>query len=427
MMKCSIYIPVTHERDALRRTLRSLIPEKGHHEVFVLDRGSADGSLEAAAEHDWVKVLSPKDGMLSVALNQAVPRGEGDLLLFLLPGSVPERGWSEALSAFFSQNVDAGYFDLREADPACVLTGRARRLAHKLGHRLIGGPAGLSGLAVRRSTFDAVHGFTPVPDFEWLVFAKRVEETGGTIKPIPHSIQIAPRPGARQADAWDDLVDDLKAAWRFRKTESFDAVRCRRNACALVVLGHDLVDNPPVSDYFGYAREQLMHFNIERIQSYRSASSRVFMGGQTSTRQVGQPSGFVVDNHYRTDLPKRMSQCFEALQLQGSDTFLIVRDTCKHLSHKVLRSLAESNDGFTGKVLPDASGSQWMVLWLDVKALPAFLALEGDFSMQALQKVFYDAQEKLDVLGPVPRLETEHDARALYYSGMVDRLPGAPA
>ncbi len=426
-MKCSIFIPVSHDRDALRRTLRSLIPEKGAHEVFVVDRGSADGSLEVAAEHDWVKIVPQKEGMLAVALNQAAGEATGDLLLFLLPGSVPERGWSAALDSFFSQDVDAGYFDLRETDVSSPLIGRARRLAHKLGHRLIGGPAGLTGLAVRRSTFDSIHGFTPVPDFEWLVFANRVEETGGSLKPIPHGVQLAPRPGARQADAWDDLMDDLKAAWQYRKTESFDAVRCRRNACAVVLLGYDLVENTPVSDYFGYAREQLMLCNVERIQSYRSAGSRVFLGGQSSTRQVGLPSGFQVDNHYRTELSKRMAQLFEELQIQGSDTFLIVRDSARDLSHKTLRTLSETNDGFPCKVLPNAAGNEWMVLWLDAKVLPVFLALEGDFSLQTLQKAFYDAQEKFDVLEPVPQLETEHDARALYYSGLVDRLPGTPA
>lgn len=426
-MKCSILIPVMNERDALRRTLRSLIPEKGTHEVFVIDRGSADGSPEVAAEHSWVKVIPAKDGMLSVALNHAVAEGEGDVLLFLLPGSVPERGWSGALSAFFSQNLDAGYFDLRETESAPQFISKARRLAHRLGHRLIGGPAGLSGLAVRRATFESIHGFTPVPDFEWLVFAKRIEETGGSLKPIPHGVQLAPRPGARQADAWDDLIDDLNAAWQFRKTESFDAVRCRRNACSVVLLGYDLVSHEPVSDYFGYAREKLSLLNVERVQAYRSAGARVFVGGASTTKQVGQPSGFRVDNHYRTDLGKRLRQLFEALQAHGSDTFLIVRDTCKELSHKTLRTLSETQDGFPCKVLPHPGGTEWMVLWLDARVLPLFLGLEGDYSLQALQKAFYDAEQKLDVLDPVPRLDTEHDARALYYSGLVDRLPGAPA
>jgi glycosyltransferase involved in cell wall biosynthesis len=426
-MKCSIYIPVTNERDALRRTLRSLIPEKGEHEVFVVDRGSADGSIEAAGEHSWVKVLSGKDGMLSVALNQAASEGTGDVLLFLLPGSVLERGWSEALNKFFSQDVDAGSFDVRDAEGGRTLIGKVRQAAHKLGHRLIGGPAGLTGLAVRRSTFDSIHGFTPVPDFEWLVFAKRIEETGGTLKPIPHGLIVAPRPGAHQADAWDDLMDDLKAAWRYRKTESFDAVRCRRNAASVVLVGYDLLENVPVSDYFGYAREKLLMYNVERVQSYRSAANRVFLGGQNSTRTVGQPSGFRVDNHYRTDLGKRLEQLFEDLQIQGSDTFLIVRDSCKDLSHKTLRKLSESNDEYTGKALTNAAGTEWQILWFDVKALPLFIGLEGDFSIQALEKAFHDNRQKLDVLETVPRLETEHDARALYYSGLVDRLPGAPA
>lgn len=426
-MKCSILIPVANERDALRRTLRSLIPEKGEHEVVVVDRGSEDGSLDVAGEHGWVKVVSRKEGMLPAALNAAAGEAAGDVLLFLRPGAVPERGWSGALDTFFRQKADAGYLDVQEAEGASGVTGRMRRLVQKAGERLMGGPLGLTGLAVKRKTFEGVHGFDPVPDFEWMVFAKRLAAAGSKLMPIPHGVMVAPAPGSRHADKCGDLMEDLKAAWQYRKTESFDAGRCRQMASAVVVLGYDLVENPPVRDYFGYAREQLMLFNVERVQSYRAAAFRVFVGGQSTTKRVEQPSGFRVDNHYRTELSKRMTQLLAEVQAQGSDTVLLVRDTCKELTHRQMRELGAGAEGYAGRMMPEAGGSEWMVLWLDAKAFGLFEGWEGDFSMQWLQKRLYDAGMKLDVAAPAARLATDHDARGLYYSGMIERLPGSAA
>ena len=424
-MKCSLYIPVFNERDALRRTLRSLIPEKDGHEVFVVDRGSVDGSLDVVKEHDWVTLLTSGEGMLSAALNQAATGGEGEILLFLQAGAVPVRGWSAAVDKTFSQPVDAGHFTLVEADASSKSAAALRALANKLGKQLLGGPTSLSGLAVKRATFQNVHGFSPVPDFEWLAFAQRVRESGGKVVPIPHEIQQAPRPGSRQSDAWEELFDDLKAAWRYRNTESFDPVRCRRKTAAAVLLAHDLFPGEDTAtEYFAYAREALLTYNLELLQSYRGVQRTVFMGGKDTTKALGQPSGVLVCPHIRTELSKRFEKILTQLETDGVDGVLLVRGVCKQLTHARLRELSELTREFPCNVLANEEGTEWLALWIDTPSLPLFHDWDLSPALDALQKRFYDREMKLEVIEtPARAFATDHDARAMYYAGLVDRLP----
>lgn len=422
-MKCSIYIPVFNERDGLQRTLRALIPEKGTHEVYVVDAGSQDGSLDVAKSFDWVTVLESGEGMLANRLNQAADEGDGEVLLFLQAGAVPVRGWSEALANHFAAGADAGHFTLVEAEPSSKMAAGLRKLALKAGRQLIGGPVGLTGLAVRRATFGDVHGFAPVPDFEWLAFANRVTEAGGKVLPIAHEVQMAPSPGSRQADAWADLWDDLQAAWRYRKTDSFDLVRCRRKTSAAILMGHDLFESASVSDYFGYARSALLQFNVELLQSYRGARKVVFMGGKDTTKAVGQPSGVLVCPHIRTEIGKRFGNILTELADEGMDGILLVRDTVKGLTHARLRKLVETAGDVPCVILPNANGDEWLAMWINTSALDFFREWTPDVSIAALEATFFDLAMPLEVKEPVAVLKTDHDARAMYYAGMVDRLP----
>lgn len=422
-MKVSIFLPVYNEREALKRTLRGLIPEKKDLEVFVVDRGSQDGSVEAAAQHDWVRVISQPEGLLASALNAAAAEGSGEVLFFLTPGAVPARGWAEALNQFFSQGVDAGMFRLLEEE-AQPCAGLLRSRLSQLARRFLGGPTSCCGLAVRRAAFETIHGFEPVPDFESLVLAKKLKTQGLTLKPIPHDVLVAKPVGAEQADAWGDWADELRGAWTFRKTESFSAERCRRKNTALVLVGHDLLDAPPASDYFAYAREKLLGYNLEKVQSFRGAQKKVVLGGRGTTMAVGQPSGVRVDNHYRTDLQKRVENLVQELQAEGLESLLLFRSTARNLEHADLRDLAEGHPGNAVNVIASADGQEWVALWIDAPAIPAFLAGPLGFDLAGLRKRFHEAGKTLEVLDdPALLLNTDLDARTLYYTGCLERLP----
>jgi glycosyltransferase A (GT-A) superfamily protein (DUF2064 family) len=94
----SVIVPVNNQVLQLRRTLRALVPEKHGHEVMVVDGGSRDGSQELARATPWVRLLK-QPGSIGAGVNAAAVAAKGDVLLILTPGTVLERGWSEAVEA----------------------------------------------------------------------------------------------------------------------------------------------------------------------------------------------------------------------------------------------------------------------------------------------------------------------------------------
>ena len=312
-MSISIYIPIFNQREELRRTLRALIPEKNSTEVFVVDLGSTDNSQDVASEHDWVTTLTPKASSAPAALNEAIQTGTGDILFFLRPGSLPARGWTEALESFFSQDVDAGHMRIKETDAPSAWAASLRSIANRIGHQIVGGPQSLNGVAVKRKSFENADGFRPVPDFAWLAFATRLRQSGAKVASIPHDLLVAPAPGARHVDAWFDLKEDLLAAWNFRKTENFDAVRCRRQTSAAILLGADLFPAESTGSYFDYAQQEVVHISLEMMQSYRGVDKIYYLGKEKSMRELGQPSGVEVVAKPRTDLQKRFSDLVSSL------------------------------------------------------------------------------------------------------------------
>jgi glycosyltransferase A (GT-A) superfamily protein (DUF2064 family) len=88
----SIIVPVKNQVVLLKQTLSSLVPEKGGHEVIVVDRGSVDGAEESLRTMPWVRLIKT-EAQGNQGLNEASLKAKGDILLFLEPGVWLERGW----------------------------------------------------------------------------------------------------------------------------------------------------------------------------------------------------------------------------------------------------------------------------------------------------------------------------------------------
>ena len=422
-MKISIYIPVFNQREELRRTLRALIPEKDGHEVFIVDRGSSDGSPDVAREHDWVRVLDSDAAPLSRALNEAVQTGDGEILFFLRPGGIPARGWSEVLEEQLGKDIDAGHFHTREADPAFPWAAAVRGLARKFGHQLIGGPSSLNGVAVKRDLFAQVEGFQPVPEFEWLAFANRLRQAGATVKPIGHEVLTAPAPGSRQADAWEELKDDLVAAWKYRKTENFDPVRSRRRASAAILFGYDVFPEDTAGEYVDYARDELLKLSLERMQSFRGVERIYFIGGKKTTDLIGQPSGVEIVGKHKSGLQKRFEGLVKQLKDEGVEGLMLVRGVSEELTHRALQDLSEGEGEAPCLILPEADSPEWLALWLEPAALEAVEGWELAPEYAPLQAHLKTKAVRQEVEAGIHRLRTDSDARALYYAGILDRVP----
>ncbi len=422
-MSISIYIPVFNQREELRRTLRALIPEKGTHEVVVVDLGSSDHSQDIAAEHDWVTLKRSTSSGTPSALNEAVSGGSGDILFFLRPGSLPARGWSEALESLFSQDVDAGHMRVKETDAPSPWAAALRSIATRIGHQILGGPQSLNGVAVKRSSFEKVEGFRPVPDFAWLAFATRLRESGAKVSSIAHDVLVSPAPGAQHVDAWLELKEDLLAAWNYRKTENFDAVRCRRQTSAAIVLGADLFPADSAGEYFDYAQQEVVKLTLEMMQSYRGVDKLYYLGKEKSIRDLGQPSGVEMVAKPRTALQKRFEELVSHLHTEKREGLLLVRAISPALTHETLRALCEGPAENTCRILPEEETGQWVALWVEAEAFEALKTWELDPSIASLQAHLKTKIIRQDIENGIRALRTDSDARALYFSGVLDQVP----
>jgi glycosyltransferase involved in cell wall biosynthesis len=423
-MSISILIPVFNQRDALKRTLRSLIPEKQDHEVIVVDLGSTDGTADVVKEYDWARTLSPTARPRSAALNEAVSGVTGDFLLFLEPGSLPARGWSEAISTHLGGVADAGHLICKEVDSSSPWASTLRSLLWRIGYQVTGGPSGLNGVIVKKEVFDQLEGFRPVPDFEWLAFSNRLKESGSTVKVLKHDLLMTPKPGSDHADAFRELKEDLMSSLTYRKSQKFDDTRSRRQSSAAILIGYDFFNKPSDSDYVAKAREELLKISLGTLQSFRGVGSCYFIGGAESTRLIGQPSGVEVMGKPRTKKADRFAELRDKVLAEKPEGIFLVRmGISTELDHKSLFHLSEGPAENPCVIRPIENTDEWVAIWLEKAALESLPSLEITETITPLQKQLSEKIIRSDVEKPVSALQTDSDARGMFYAGHLQEQP----
>ncbi|GEM_PF-1122471 len=423
-MKLSIFIPVFNQSQELSRSLRALIPEKDAHEIYVIDRGSSDGSQDLAASYDWVKVLNSDQGMLSATLNDAAVHGDGEALLFLQPGAIPARGWSAALESFFSKGPAAGHLQVKEENPESPWSASLRSLFLKGTHQVLGGPAGLSGIAVTRSLFADINGFREVPEFEWLAFVDRVKEAGATAKAIPHEVLMTPAPGAEHRDLFADIAEDFSAALRFRKTQSFDAGRSRRKSTIAVLIGYDALGEVEGSELFKEGLDAVNEINLRLLQSYRYVEKVFYIGGPASTAALGQPSGVALVGSPEEDASSRLKGLLAELG-EKVDGLLLLRGLSRALTQKDLQKLADhpkKTEPCQFRAL-EGNEAEWLVLWSEEDALEILREADLNYNLAEVRALLKTRQVRMESYPALPAITSEADARALYFSGILSKKP----
>src|SRR4051812_16277643 len=97
--RVSIIVPARNPGSDLARLLEALqaqtIPVESC-EMILADDGSTDGSIEAAAEHDWVHVTPGTPQSSYAARNRAVRAASAPVLAFCDSDCVPEPTWLES-------------------------------------------------------------------------------------------------------------------------------------------------------------------------------------------------------------------------------------------------------------------------------------------------------------------------------------------
>jgi rSAM/selenodomain-associated transferase 2 len=173
----SIIIPTLNEARLLPSLLNAISQQRAEYEVIVVDGGSQDRTLETARCHGVRTLPSPPGRGNAMCIGAKEARG--DVLFFLhadsslLPGALNRI--NEVLSA--NPKIIGGNFRLifdGETPFARWLTGFYARI------RFVGLYYGDSGIFVRRSVYQALGGFRPMPVMEDLEFVRRLEQFGCT-------------------------------------------------------------------------------------------------------------------------------------------------------------------------------------------------------------------------------------------------------
>jgi rSAM/selenodomain-associated transferase 2 len=190
----SVVIPTLDEEASLGPCLDS-IGSPADVEIVVSDGGSQDRTLEIAASRPHVRVVSGPPGRGGQLRRGAAAAG-GEVLLFLHADCRLPAGWHQAVqNALAAPGVALASFRLHTepTDPAAA--GRVRRLwLRLLDLRSYGGalPYGDQGMAVRRSTYDQIGGFRPIPLMEDVEFVRDARAVG-RVEVLPLEVRTTAR------------------------------------------------------------------------------------------------------------------------------------------------------------------------------------------------------------------------------------------
>jgi len=190
----SVVIPTLDEESSLGACLDS-IGSCADVEIVVSDGGSRDRTLEIAASRPHVRVVTGAPGR-GGQLGRGAAAAVGDVLLFLHADCRLPADWRQAVhDALADPGVALACFRLHTGPTDRAATGRVRRLWLRLLdlRSYVGAlPYGDQGMAVRRSTYDEIGGFRPIPLMEDVQFA-RDARAAGRVEVLPLEVRTTAR------------------------------------------------------------------------------------------------------------------------------------------------------------------------------------------------------------------------------------------
>lgn len=177
-LRLSAIIPTLDEEESLATCVSSVRAAAGSCEIVVADGGSEDGTLAVARTLPGVRgVVAPRGR--GPQMNAGAAASRGDVLLFLHADTcLPADAGDRIAAALQDPAVVCGSFYLGFDTPHPLL--RLSSLASRLNRSWT--TFGDQGLFVRRSVFESLGGFAPVPLFEDVDFQMRVRRRGRCVK-----------------------------------------------------------------------------------------------------------------------------------------------------------------------------------------------------------------------------------------------------
>ena len=170
----SVIVPALDEEDALDATIAAA-RQPGVLEIIVVDGGSRDGTV-AMARMRADRVLCAERGRAN-QMNAGAASARGDVLLFLHADTRLPPGCHPAITrALADQRVVGGRFDLRLDAPGLPYRVIETMISRR--SRLTRVATGDQAIFARRSVFERLGGYPPLPLMEDIAFCQALKRAG---------------------------------------------------------------------------------------------------------------------------------------------------------------------------------------------------------------------------------------------------------
>jgi rSAM/selenodomain-associated transferase 2 len=188
-MKISIIIPTLNEANTLELTLEGVLQEK-NREVWVIDGGSTDNTLELAKKWGVNAILSPNKGK-AAQMNYGATLATGEILLFLHADTLLSANYGDKIRNMMQDSrFIAGSFQFRFKHPNLALKVVEKTVNWR--SHWFSLPYGDQGLFLKANTFQTMGGFKNMPIMEDFEMIQRLKQQG-KIAMIPDAVMISDR------------------------------------------------------------------------------------------------------------------------------------------------------------------------------------------------------------------------------------------
>ncbi len=178
-MEISVIIPTFNEELTIGKTLEALARLVNVDEIIIVDGGSADKTLEVVEKYKRakkLKIVNFTEANRGKQLHEGTKHASGEIFWFLHADTRPVLGCARQIKAFMRyEEIVGGNFEV-------VFDGKSRwaRFLTKLYPQLraIGLIYGDSAIFARRSIYEKIRGYKPLPLFEDVDFYKRLQKKG---------------------------------------------------------------------------------------------------------------------------------------------------------------------------------------------------------------------------------------------------------